>query len=294
MRSTWLIDSNHLNQSISDRRGEDLVAQVTGGLTAQNALLVSQLEWDQDDALLYASRHGHSDLAWVRLTEVLPHFPYLVRDNHAIGRDVVLTAGAATTVVAAYGGILPVEQDAASTARRLADVVRTMPPGSPYVLSVLTPIASQAHDAADLDSVLGQLTGGRIQTTSGAPYEVLAGVSQTAPAFHLSSRRPFHQRLSLLGDAFTLRMDAWLPTDTFRRGGFGHVLRDRERVLFIERGVSLVWFAANGTPQVVYAAGPYAPEPRFRIPVQRTRLASADPSSPAAEWYRDGVPPGLR
>ena len=65
----------------------------------QNALLVSQMNWDQENALLYSARYTHPEVAWVRLFEVLPHFPYLVRDNLGIGREVVLTADAAADVV---------------------------------------------------------------------------------------------------------------------------------------------------------------------------------------------------
>ena len=46
---------------------------------------------------------------------------------------------------------------------------------------------------------------------------------------------------NLLDEPFTVRMDSWLPFDTFRRPGFGHVLRGREHVQILERGVNLVW-----------------------------------------------------
>jgi hypothetical protein len=69
-------------------------------------------------------------------------------------------------------------------------------------------------------------------------------------------------------------MDSWLPTDTFRRGGFGHVLLGRTRILFIERGVSLVWLGRDGQPVVSYAGGIFAPRPRFRIGVPTSRLAA--------------------
>jgi hypothetical protein len=61
-------------------------------------------------------------------------------------------------------------------------------------------------------------------------------------------------------------MDAWLPFDTFRRGGFGHVARGRDPVLTVERGGSLVWFRPDGSPSTAYIGGLYAPEPRLRIP----------------------------
>jgi hypothetical protein len=70
----------------------------------------------------------------------------------------------------------------------------------------------------------------------------------------------------LLGDRFEIRLEGWLPLETFRRAGFGHVLRGRESILTIERGVSLVSFDSNGTPVVAYAAGLHAPKVRLRIP----------------------------
>ena len=119
-----------------------------------------------------------------------------------------------------------------------------------------------------------QLAGNRDIAPPAAAYEVIAGLSGETPTFRRASARPFHDETTLLGDRLTIRMDAWLPFDTFRRGGFGHVLRGREPVLFIERGASLVWFRANGSPVVTYAGGLYAPQPRFRIPVSNTKFAS--------------------
>jgi hypothetical protein len=66
--------------------------------------------------------------------------------------------------------------------------------------------------------------------------------------------------------AFTVRMDSWLPYDTFRRPGFGHVLRGREHVQILERGVNLVWVQADGRmSEPVYAASLFAQRRRFRI-----------------------------
>jgi hypothetical protein len=82
----------------------------------------------------------------------------------------------------------------------------------------------------------------------------------------------------VLDEPFTVRMDSWVGIDTFRRAGFGHVLRGREHVLIIERGVSLVWFGPDGrAAEPVYVAGLYASRPRFRIPADAPRLAQAEP-----------------
>jgi hypothetical protein len=52
------------------------------------------------------------------------------------------------------------------------------------------------------------------------------------------------------------------------------VILDRRPILLVERGASLVWLDADGRPHVAYAGGLFAPQPRFRIPVPTSRLAS--------------------
>ena len=266
---TWPAADRH-----RDTRGEQLAARTFGGLSDQTDLLVARMNWDQENALIYAARFERPDVAWVRLLQVLPHFPRLVADNRSIGRDIVLTADAASTVMAAYDGFFPLVRDDAAPAPGLSDSVERIPRGTPYVLTVLAPVGAHRYNAADVERAMRQLAGGRDITPPAAPYEVIAGLSGETPAFRRSSARPFREQTTLLGDRLTIRMDAWLPSDTFRRGGFGHVLRGREPVLFIERGASLVWFSANGSPVVAYAGGLYAPQPRFRIPVSNTQFAS--------------------
>ena len=79
-----------------------------------------------------------------------------------------------------------------------------------------------------------------------------------------------------LDDPFTVRMESWLPSDTFRRAGFGHVLRGREHALTLERGVSLVWFNRNArSSNPVYAASVYAPGRRYRLSSVSPSLASS-------------------
>jgi hypothetical protein len=58
-------------------------------------------------------------------------------------------------------------------------------------------------------------------------------------------------------------MEGWIPFETFRRAGFGHVVLDRTPVLIVERGVSL---AVLDGREPLYAGGLYEPQPRFRIP----------------------------
>ncbi|HEX5110273.1 MAG TPA: DUF2723 domain-containing protein [Vicinamibacterales bacterium] len=266
---TWPAADRH-----RDARGEQLAARMFSGLSDQTDLLVARMNWDQENALRYAGRFERRDVAWVRLLQVLPHFPRLVSDNRSLGRDIVLTADAMATVMAAYDGYFPLVRDEVPPAPTLSESIDRLPRGTPYVLSVLTPVSVHRYNPSDVEQAMRQLAGGRDITPPTMAYEVVAGLSGEAPSFRRSSDRPFHAQTTLLGDRLTIRMDAWLPTDTFRRGGFGHVLRGRDRVLFIERGASLVWFSANGTPVAAYAGGLYAPQPRFRIPVNNTHFAS--------------------
>jgi hypothetical protein len=268
---TWPAADRH-----RDHRSEGLAARTMTSVDQQNALLVSRMNWDQENALLYATRHTQRNVAWVPLLQVLPHFPFLVRDNLRIGRDIVLTANAAATVVSAYGGLFPFVEDALPPAPVLSEVAGRVPRGAPYVLTVLTPLSEYPHDPDDLERTLATLSGASpAPRTAGAAYEVFAGTAGETLTLHRAASRPFRLSTSLLGERFTIRMDAWIPIDTFRRGGFGHVLHDRVPVLFIERGVSLVWLGPDGAAETAYAGGVYAPEPRFRIPAAVTRVAAA-------------------
>lgn len=248
-----------------DRRADTFVARVTAGISDTNAVLLSDMDWQLENALLYSSRYERRQLAWRRAGEVLSHLPFLVNDNHAIGRDVVLAGNAAARVVSAYGTFFPLAADTVPP-RGIAERVEAFPRGTPYVLTLLEPAGGEAVDIDDFDRALAILAGGSAPRRSAARYQVWAGISGEPGAEHRESNRPFRSVLTILGDPFAVRIESWLPFDTFRRAGFGHVLRGREPVLTIERGVSLVWFERDGSPAVSYAAGLYAPKARLRMP----------------------------
>jgi hypothetical protein len=257
---TWPAVDRH-----ADRRADALLTHLAEGVNAQNALLVSKMDWQVENVLLYASRHERPDLAWVRLDNVMLHFPFLVRDNLAQSRDIVLTADAAKAVVAAYANEFPLALDQ-PPAPGLADVASRIPRGTPYVLTLLLPPpGGRAIDREDFMKGLAELGGRRVPPRSEASYEVWAGSHGEAPTLYRSSPHPFRQNVLIGGEPFTIRMDSWLPEDTFRRGGFAHVLHGRRHALIAERGISLLWLQRNGAPATYYGAGLYTPEARFRI-----------------------------
>jgi len=265
---TWPAADRHL-----DRRADTYLAHFVQGVNAGNALLVSRIDWQLENVLRYGARHDRRDLAWVRLDDVLLHFPFLVRDNHAASRDLVLTQDAAAGVVAAFADRFPLALDQ-PPAPPLSEVVERIPPGTPYVLTLLLPAPNgQPFDADDFRKALATLTGNRVPRRTEASYEAWAGSLGEPPALYRSSAHPFRQSVLISGEPFTIRMDSWLPDDTFRRSGFAQVLHGRRHALIAERGISLVWLQRDGSPAVYYGAGLYTPRARFRIPAPSARLA---------------------
>ena len=262
---TWPVADRH-----ADRRAERLGARLTLGLTDVRTLLVASLNWQVENMLLYVTRYEARDVVWTRLGEVFLHFPLLVRDNHAIGRDVVLTADAAAQVTAAFGPLWPIVPDPLPLTPTLASTVARIRPGSAYLLAVLAPPPDEPFDQDALASAVSDLTRGTAVLQRTGAYELLAGHAGEKPAYHRVSTRPFRDRLALPEGTLEIRIEGFAPLETFRRGGFGHVLLDRERILFLERGVSLVWLDAGGPAEPFYASGLYAPRPRFRIPAAGT------------------------
>jgi hypothetical protein len=259
---TWPAVDRH-----RDRRAGQLVERMTFGLDERGALLVTALNWQIENALLYETRYGAArNVVWTRLSDVFLHFPLLVADNHSSGRDVVLTARAAAEVTGAFGSLLPVTPDPIPPTPTLASTVARIPNGAPYVLAVLPPPRDEVIETEVLDEAITSLAGGARPTRVEGAYEVIAGRVGERPLYYRSSTTPFRDRVRLPEGTLDIRMDSWVSLETFRRGGFGHVILDREHLLFIERGVSLMWLNRQGVAEPFYAAGLYAPRPRFRVP----------------------------
>jgi len=148
----------------------------------------------------------------------------------------------------------------------LLDRAESIPRGTPFILTFLEPTPGERLDTQDFDQALTALAG-RTARRGQSRFQVWAGVAGESGGYHREADRPFRDDFPVLGDRFSVRMESWLPYETFRRAGFGHVLRGREPILTVERGVSLVWFARDGSPAFAYAGGLYAASPRVRIPV---------------------------
>ena len=71
--STWPAVDRH-----DDRRGEELIARSPAGSDDRNALLVSEMNWQLENVLLYIERYVRSGSRLGRLGDVMPHWPFLV------------------------------------------------------------------------------------------------------------------------------------------------------------------------------------------------------------------------
>lgn len=258
---TWPVADRH-----ADRRAEQLADRMAFGLDERHDLLITHLDWQVENALLYRTRYHTRRVVWARLPDVMLHFPFLVRDNQAIGRNVVLTPVAAAQVAGAFGPMFPLAVDGTLPTPTLASVAARVPRGAPYVLALLTPPREERLDPEMLRTALEHLGGGRSPPRHPSVYEVVAGLAGESPTYYRFAARPFRERISLAGDTLELRMESWVPIETFRRGGFGHLVRNHRHVAALERGVTLVWFDRRGEPAPpFYAASLYAPQPRIRL-----------------------------
>ena len=127
---------------------------------------------------------------------------------------------------------------------------------------MLAPYRDLPFDAQELADAARRLTGGAATLAEGPSYQVLAGRLGEPPTLDRRETQPFRAALLLGGVELDVRMESWLPADTIRRAGFGHVIANRRHALTLERGVSLVLLGPDGrTRDVAYASGLFAPLP---------------------------------
>jgi hypothetical protein len=240
----------------------------TAGLTGQNAVLASELNWQLQNGLDYYGKYTKPDLIHFASTETVLHFPFLVRDNLEIGRDVVLTAGSVPPVAAAYGGLFWIEPDVRLPVVPLRQRVGNLPRGTLYVLTLLAPYDDFPLDPADLRETVRWLSGGTVSAVDGRLFNLVCGRIGQKPVLIRSDDEPFRVKESIGRLQLDVRMEAWLPADTIRRMGFGAVIVNRRHQQTIDRGVSFVALADDGRVlQREYAAALFAPQPRYLVRV---------------------------
>jgi hypothetical protein len=249
-----------------DRRPLELMQQLTNGVDVRSAVLLTDLNWQVQNGLTYFARNIRPELAWVRLSDVILYAPALVRDNGEIGRSVVVTGRGKASLGRAYGPLFRFERDARTPRPALVPLVRELPPGTRYALTVLQPSREFPLNADDLRDALLALSGGHLNALDDSGYAAVAGAIGEAPELHITRTQPFRASATVGDVDVHVRMDAWLAFDTIRRMGFGHVIANRRHTLIVERGISFVAFDEEGRPvRTAYFAGIYEPAVRYFV-----------------------------
>jgi hypothetical protein len=267
----------------SDRRPTAVLRAMTAGADEERAILLTDENWQIENGLSYVGRWGirpESDhaasgvpqdvpsmrAAHVRMPGVLLYAPALIADNLAIGRTVAVTDRARAGLAAAFGPLYSLEPDPSVAPTLLSHLVAGLPRSTRYVICVLEPTGGHTIDRDDLERTLAALGNSTAAPIPQAGYVAVAGLTGQAPSFVLAGDRPFRRSMTIGGTDVRIRMDAWLPSDTIRRMGFGHVIANRRHSLIVERGLSFVAFDGSGQPVLsAYSANVFAREPRFVI-----------------------------
>jgi hypothetical protein len=255
-----------------DRHDDTRPVEWLDGLTRDidsDTLLLADINWQLENGLDYYVRHVRPDLDVARVSDRVLSLPLLVRDNLAAGRDVVMTPVSRRIAEAAYGGLFTFEPDPRVDTRPLVERLGALPTDTIYVLALLAPYRDLPFDAQELAEVSRRLTSGAATLVEGPSYQVLVGRLGQPPSLDRRENRPFRAAFQLAGVDLDVRLESWLPADTIRRAGFGHVIANRRHALTLERGVSLLLLGPGGESRgVAYVSGLFAPLPRVL-----TRLA---------------------
>lgn len=259
---TWPAVDRH-----ADRRPQAWLDALTRGL-GPDGLLLADVNWQLRNGLDYYTRHLRPELNVVSAADRVLALPALVSGNLAAGSEVTATPISSQVARAAYGGLFTFMRDPRVDARPLS--ARLSPEkGSIYVVALLAPYRDLPFDQEELTAALQTLTGGAASLAPARSYQVLAGLVGQAPVFDRRTDEPFRDAVVIGPAVIDIRMESWLPADTMRRAGFGHVVVQRRHALTLERGVSVLLLTRDGrVRQTAYASGLFAPLPRLLVQVR--------------------------
>lgn len=258
-----------------DTRALRLLAQMIGsrdasaGVSCSERIMGLDANWQLQNAVEYYTREFRPDLTWFTTDQLswLPLKPASVEAFVLAGtregrREILATedtvhafraSGAAPSAIAV--------EPSATLATRVAELAK----GQPYALGVLTPDRAFRQNRSDVENAVRLLTG-RADLSESPGFTVVIGRVGDPPTLIRAERRPFRTSARIGDLEFDVRMESWLPTDTIRRSGFGHIVVNRSHVLTLERGISLVVLGDAGTPLLTeYRGGLFEAPRRFRL-----------------------------
>jgi hypothetical protein len=239
-----------------DRRAEQILDEFTNDASAVYGV---DTNWQVQNAFEYFMRERRpgipwfytEELEWLQEADRVARFNMFLRANADIGRNVVVTERAADVVL---------QSTLEAPAVEFSDRVTSVRQGTPYVIAVLRSDREFSLDTVGLARAWEWLAPD-VTPPDPRHYTVMAGRVGERPVLVESQDRPYRVGARLGPLAIDVRMESWLPTDTIRRAGFGHVIVNRRHMLTLERGVS---FIALGPASIgaIYGSGLFAPIPK--------------------------------
>jgi hypothetical protein len=250
----------------------------SSSVLASGAVYGVDTNWQVQNAFEYFMREHRpgipwfatDELEWLEDGDVGERFQKLLDANLQIGREVLAAPGVYRRLLElGYDGgvgdirFLEVPRDPRGL---FSDRITTTPSGTPYVVGILRPDREYPLDEVSLRSAWSWLTGGSTPLPELRQFVVVAGYVGRPPLLVRTSDEPYRVHQALAPFDLDIRMESWLPTDTIRRSGFGHVIADRHHVLTLERGLSFVALVPGG--YTAYAGGLFAPIPRYLLGIR--------------------------
>ncbi len=232
------------------------------------AIYGSDSNWQVQNAIDYFMQHHRpgipwfvtDELSWLESSEVTETFNTFIRANHEIGREVLAGPGVLQALHSlGYQGRAEELRETDPFASRVSAVRE----GTPYALAILRPDREYPIDGVMLGAAWSRLTGGSAPLPDLRHFTIVVGTAGRGPALVMSEDRPYRTRVTVDAFSFDVRMESWLPTDTIRRAGFGHVIVDGTHLLTLERGISFAAIGPGGEP--TYSSGLFAAIPRLRL-----------------------------
>jgi len=256
-----------------DRRAEQLLDEVTTlprplylPSSPEDTVLGLDANWQVQNAIEYYMRERKptipwfitEQLEWLEEADRVRRFREFVNANAAIGRTVMATQRA---IAAVYRGerprVWPPHVDEFSAR------VKAVRPGTPYVLTHLRIDQEFSANAKMEFAAAWQWLAPDATPPALGHYTVIVGRVGERPVLVESQDRPYRVGVRLDPFEFDVRMESWLPTDTIRRAGFGHVVVNRRHALTLERGLSFVALGPEGGP--IYGSALFAPIPKHPV-----------------------------
>jgi hypothetical protein len=222
--------------------------------------------WQVQNAVGYYMRERRPGIAWFTTDQLewlqegdrARRFLHFVNANAEIGRTIIATERARDTV---YGpsGFRVWDR---SSEMPFGERIKSVRPGTPYALAILRSDQEFSRSTSGFAEAWQWLAPGVMPPTL-RHYTVIVGRVGERPVLVESQDRPYRVGARLEPFDIDVRMESWLPTDTIRRAGFGHVIVNRQHALTLERGLSFVALGPGGGP--FYGSGLFAPLARHLL-----------------------------